>query len=179
MYKVVGYTWEADTWCEDCFNQGNDERVKDGKEPLDPSNDMDEVGTMFEHHETDYIQHCAGCSNLIESQIISREGMIEGIAHLINAELSSPLVSDFEVTLENCWSLTVYSHHFDKWFDLYREDGYYNKEDESDNVSINHRNYGLFEGKKEDISSIIEELESIFPKDWGIGELWVDLTDLY
>lgn len=51
--EVVGYTYDADHWCEDCL-------LEEGVDL-----DDDEVGAIFDYTESDYPMHCNACGEFL------------------------------------------------------------------------------------------------------------------
>lgn len=151
--ELVGYSWEGDVWCTTCFEMYDDLSKEDRVD----------VGKIYDNEETECVQYCRHCGEPIKSTLIGRYGLIDAMAIMTKKSLDQN--EDIYFSLQNCYTLHIYFHHYELWFDLLDE----NTERE--------RIYGLFEVEKDetyDKGSIKAMIENIIPTPWDSRELYFD-----
>lgn len=82
MVKVVGYRYEGDIWCPSCM-----EKIAEEKGFKQPFEDISEINAIFDIDESDRLQICNGCKDFVESEIISKEGLLDIIKIWVRGDL--------------------------------------------------------------------------------------------
>lgn len=103
---VIGYTADADTWCEDCIEKNYPGSTADDSTVED--SEGNEIRPMFDDDESDHPDHCHDCGVFLENALTS-EGYRYVVDILADTHVAWP--KDRRANLEAYWDR--YSDYFD------------------------------------------------------------------